>query len=75
MVRVNSMRLRWNCGVSSREVEDGAEEAMVTMKTDMVTMAVMNHLRACDQFMGLLASSRWNSTTKGSFSVPRPSYV
>jgi hypothetical protein len=73
MLRVNSMRLRLKSGVSSREVEDGAEEAMVTMKTDMVTIAVMNHLRACDQFMGLLASSLWNSTTKGSSSVPLPS--
>jgi hypothetical protein len=73
MVRVNSMRLMLKLGVSSREVEEGAEEVIVTIKTDMVTIEVMNHLRDCDQFMGLLGSSLWNSTTKGSSSVPLPS--
>ena len=52
-----------------------AEDVKVTAKTDKVAIAVMNHFRNSDQFMGFIGSSFWNSTTKGSSSVPLPPYM
>lgn len=51
-----------------------AEDVNVTANTEKVTMDVRNHFLTCPQFMGLLASSFWNSTMKGSSTVPAPLY-